>query len=109
MKILNQGETFLLQTDEVSWKPSTFAKGLSVKDIAIADGLEMQFVQMEAGAKIPVHTHELSEFIYIIEGELIISGKVLNKGCVSIAAAGSQHLDVHTVDGCTFLLIDKPV
>lgn len=109
MKVLNQGETFFLQTDEVTWKPSTFAKGLSVKDIAITGGLEMQFVRMEAGAKIPVHTHELPEFIYILEGELIIAGKVLNRGCVSIAAAGSQHLDVHTVHGCTFLLIDKPV
>lgn len=108
MKTLNQGETFILQTDELDWKPSTFAKDLSVKDIAIAGGLEMQFVRMEAGAKIPVHTHELPEFIYILEGELIVSDKVLNKGCVSIAAPGSQHVDVHTVHGCTFLLVDKP-
>jgi mannose-6-phosphate isomerase-like protein (cupin superfamily) len=98
MKTLNEGETFFLQTNEVAWNPSTFAKGLSVKDIAIAGGLEMQFVRMEAGAKIPVHTHELPEFIYILEGELIVSNKVLNTGCVSISAPGSQH--VSTEVGC---------
>ncbi len=109
MKILDRGEIFFQQPDEMVWKPSTFAKGLSVKDIAIAGELEMQFVRMEAGAKIPVHTHELPEFIYILQGELIIAGQVLNAGCVSIAAPGSEHLDVHTIHGCTFLLVDKPV
>ncbi|MEO5943026.1 MAG: cupin domain-containing protein [Ferruginibacter sp.] len=109
MKTLSQGETFFVQTDEVAWKPSTFANGLSVKDISTTGGLEMQFVRMEAGAKIPAHTHELPEFIYILEGELIIADKVLTTGCVSISAPGSQHLDVHTVHGCTFLLVDKPV
>ncbi|MEO7043866.1 MAG: hypothetical protein ABI091_01075 [Ferruginibacter sp.] len=109
MKTLNQGENIILQTDEVAWKPSTFANGLSVKDIAIAGGFEMQFVRMEACAKIPAHIHKLPEFIYILEGELIVADKVLTKGCVSIAAPGSQHLDVHTVHGCTFLLVDEPV
>ncbi len=109
MKILGSGEIFFQQTDELDWKPSTFAKGLSVKDIAIAGGLEMQFVRMEPGAKIPMHTHELPEFIYILQGELIIAGQALSAGWVSIAAPGSEHLDVHTIDGCIFLLVDKPV
>ena len=69
----------------------------------------MQFVRMEAGAKIPAHIHELPEFIYILQGELIIAGQVLNAGCVSIAAPDSEHLDVHTIHGCTFLLVDKPL
>lgn len=109
MKTLDRGEIYFQKPDDLEWKPSMFAKGLSVKDIAIAGGLEMQFVRMEAGAVIPLHTHELPEFIYVLEGELMIAGRKLNAGCVSIAAPGSEHIDVHTINGCTFLLVDKPV
>jgi anti-sigma factor ChrR (cupin superfamily) len=109
MKQLKQGELFCVGCDDLPWQPSTFANGLFVKDIAIAGGLEMQLVRMEPGAQIPPHTHDLPEFIYVLEGELQLAGQTLSSGWVSIAAPGSQHSDVHSVNGCTFILVDRPL
>lgn len=108
MRQLKQGDLFVVGCDDLPWQPSTFAKGLSVKNIAVAGGLEMQLVRMEPGARIPRHTHELPEFIYVLEGALQLAGRTLAPGWASVAAQGSEHLDVHSSDGCTFLLIDRP-
>jgi putative transcriptional regulator len=106
---LPQGELFSANCADVPWQASALTAGLSVKNIAVAGGLEMQLVRMDPGARIPPHTHELPEFIYVLEGELRVAGKALAPGWASIAAPGSQHLDVHSPDGCTFLLVDRPL
>lgn len=109
MRQLKQGELFSISCDDSPWQPSTFASGMLVKNIAVAGEFEMQLVRMEPGAKIPPHTHELPEFIYVLEGELHVAGKALTAGSVSIAAPGSEHLDVHSTTGCTFVLVDRPL
>jgi quercetin dioxygenase-like cupin family protein len=109
MKQLKQGELFSTSGADLQWQPSSFAVGMLVKDIAVAGGFEMQLVSMEPGAHIPPHTHALPEFIYILEGELHVAGKSLTAGCMSIAAPGSEHLDVHSTTGCTFVLVDRPL
>jgi len=109
MKQLEHGELFCVDCDDLPWTPSTFAQGLSVKDVAVAGGLELQFVRLEAGASIPLHTHELPEFIYVLEGELELAGQTLARGWASVAAIGSVHSDVRSAKGCVFLLVDKPV
>jgi hypothetical protein len=45
------------------------ASGVRVKDIAVTDGWEMQIVRVEPGARLPAHTHEGPEFLFILEGE----------------------------------------
>ncbi len=109
MKQLMQGESLALSCDDLPWQPSTLVSGMFVKNIAVAGGFEMQLVRMEPGARIPPHTHELPEFIYVLEGELQLAGEALTAGCVSIAAPGSEHLDVHSTKGCTFVLVDRPL
>lgn len=109
MDHVKQGELLFAKCDDLSWRPSAWAKGLSVKDIAVAGGLEMQLVRMEPGAILPPHSHELPEFIYVLEGELRLAGRALSPGSVSIAAPGSEHLDVHSTTGCTFILVDRPL
>lgn len=109
MKQLKQGELFSLSCDDQPWQPSTFASGMFVKNIAVAGEFEMQLVRMEPGAQIPPHTHELPEFIYVLDGELHVAGKALTAGHVSIAAPGSEHTDVHSTNGCTFILVDRPL
>lgn len=106
---LESGELFCVACDELPWMPSTFAAGLSVKDIAVTAGLEMQMVRVEPGARIPPHTHECPEFIYVLEGELILGGQRLGPGSASVASAGSAHSDVHSETGCVFMLVDRPV
>ncbi|HEY6618485.1 MAG TPA: cupin domain-containing protein [Steroidobacteraceae bacterium] len=92
---------------DLPWRPSTFARGVSVKDVAITDGYEMQLVRFAPGAAFPVHEHRGPEFIFVIEGELIQAGRRLTAGWASVARAGSIDEKVHSEIGCTFLLVDR--
>jgi quercetin dioxygenase-like cupin family protein len=109
MKELDPGQSFCVRCDELPWKPSAFAAGLSVIDIAVTHGLEMQIVRVEPGGRIPMHTHECPEFIYVLEGELILGAHRLGPGSASVASVGSVHSDVHSDTGCVFVLVDRPV
>ncbi len=109
MKQLKQGELLSLDSDDQPWEPSALASGMFVKNIAVAGEFEMQLVRMEPGARIPPHTHDLPEFIYVLDGDLHVAGKALTAGHVSIAATGSEHIDVHSTKGCTFVLVDRPL
>lgn len=80
-----------------------------MKDVAVTNGLEMQIVRLEPGARIPPHTHECPEFIYILEGELMLGDERLGPGSASIASVGSVHSEVHSETGCVFVLVDRPV
>jgi anti-sigma factor ChrR (cupin superfamily) len=106
---LDDGKLLCLSCDDLSWKPSDFAAGVAVKDVAVSGGLEMQIVRFEPGARLPLHAHELPEFIYVLEGELSVAGQNLRRGWASIASPGSVHADVHSDTGCTFVLVDRPL
>lgn len=83
------------------------ASGVSVKDIAVTDGWEMQVVRVEPGARFPVHTHESPEFLFILEGELVRSGQRMGPGCASVASAGTIDENVYSETGCAFVLVDR--
>src|SRR6266576_2027626 len=109
MNDLESGQFRVFCGDDLPWKPSTFAAGVFVKDVAVTDGLEMQIVRLEPGARLPLHTHECPEFIYVLEGELILGGQHLRRGWASVASIGSVHSDVHSKTGCVFVLVDRPL
>lgn len=109
MTKLADGKLLAINCDDLPWKASTFAKGLSVKDVAVVGDLEMQLVRFEPGTQLPLHKHELPEFIYVLEGELVIAGQHMTRGWANIASPGSVHADVHSDTGCTFVLVDKPL
>ena len=109
MDTLTSGELLCVRCDDLPWKRSTFAAGVFVKDVAVTDGLEMQIVRLEPGTRLPLHTHERPEFIYVLEGELILGGQHLGRGWASVASAGSVHSDVHSETGCVFVLVDRPL
>jgi quercetin dioxygenase-like cupin family protein len=71
MSRLERGALTCANTADLPWRPSTFAAGVFVKDIAKTDGWEMRIVRFEPGARFPIHTHELPEFVFILEGELV--------------------------------------
>jgi hypothetical protein len=89
MSVLEPGAVRCVQTDDLPWRPSTMAPGVSVKDIAVTAGWEMQLVRFEPGARFPVHTHEQPEFLFILEGELVQAGRRLGRGWASVASPGS--------------------
>ena len=105
--MLEPGEVRCVNTADLPWRPSSFAPGVFVKDIAVTDGLEMQIVRFEPGARFPLHTHERPEFVFILEGELVQAGRRLGPGWASVASAGSLDQDVHSDTGCVFVLVDR--
>lgn len=107
MSILDRGAVTSVNTDSLPWRPSTFAPGVFVKDVATTDGWEMQVVRFEPGARFPIHTHERPEFVFILEDELIQAGRRLAPGWASVAGAGSVDEDVHSETGCVFVLVDR--
>lgn len=109
MNHLQQKQLLCVRCDDLPWKSSSFARGVSVKDVAVTGDLEMQIVRFEPGTRLPVHTHEIPEFIYVLEGELCIAGQTLGPGWASIASRESVHSDVHSIKGCTFVLVDRPL
>ena len=109
MNKLDHGSLLCVRCDDLPWKPSTFAAGVFVKDVAVTGGLEMQIVRLEPGAQLPLHTHECPEFIYVLEGELVLAGERLCPGSASVASSGSVHSDVHSETGCVFVLVDRPL
>jgi anti-sigma factor ChrR (cupin superfamily) len=109
MNELDHGSLVCVQCHDLPWKPSTFAAGLFVKDVAVTGGLEMQILRFEPGTRLPLHKHECPEFIYILEGELIVAGQRLGPGWASVASVGSVHSDVHSETGCILVLVDRPL
>jgi anti-sigma factor ChrR (cupin superfamily) len=91
--------------DDISWRPSSFATKVHVKDLGIADGRAMQLVRYEPGARFPAHRHDGPEFIYVLEGELLHHGKRLGPGWASVAPAGTSDEDIRTETGCVFLTV----
>lgn len=109
MDELRPAELLCVRCEDLAWKPSVFAPGLFVKDVAITGGLEMQILRFEPGTHLPLHQHDCPEFIYILEGELIVAGQHLSAGWASVASVGSVHSDVHSETGCTLVLVDRPL
>ena len=107
MNMLERGVVRCVNTDDLPWRPSTLAPGVFVKDIATTDGWEMQVVRVEPGARFPIHTHERLEFVFILEGALIQTGRRLGPGWASVASAGSIDEGVRSDTGCVFVLVDR--
>ncbi len=107
MSILEHGFFRSVKVDDLSWSPSTMASGVFVKDIAVTDGWEMQIVRFEPGTRLPVHTHESPEFLFILVGELVQAGRRMGPGWASVASAGTIDADVYSQRGCVFVLVDR--
>src|SRR5207244_13553220 len=96
MNDLESGQLLCVRCDDLPWKPSTFAAGVFVKDVAVTGGLEMQIVRLEPGARLPLHTHECPEFIYVLEGELILGGQPLGLCWASVASMRSVNSECYS-------------
>lgn len=89
----------------VPWRQSTIAAGVAVKDLGCSNGLTLQIVRFDAGARFPHHRHKEPEFIFVLSGSAVQNGVNLGAGWAGIAAAGTSEDDFHSPEGCTFLLI----
>jgi anti-sigma factor ChrR (cupin superfamily) len=92
-------------TGSIPWRPSTFAKGVDVKDLGTTDGLAMQLVRFEPGAAFPPHVHTGPEFIFLIDGEIIQNGQTLKAGWSCVAAVGTRDMEFRSAAGCVLLIV----
>ncbi|HZZ06790.1 cupin domain-containing protein [Paraburkholderia sp.] len=91
-------------SNDVPWILSTLAKGVEVKNVGKANGRAIQLVRFAPGAAFPDHLHTGPEFIYVLEGEVTWNGRVLGRGNVGVAEAGTVERGFHSITGCVFLL-----
>jgi anti-sigma factor ChrR (cupin superfamily) len=89
----------------ISWRTSTFASAVEVKDLGTANGRSMQLVRFAPGASFPLHSHAGPEFIYLLEGAAVQEGTLLQVGWASVAATGTTDHEFHSPAGCVFLTV----
>jgi anti-sigma factor ChrR (cupin superfamily) len=91
------------------WRPSTMAPGVSVKDIAVTAGWEMQLVRFEPGARFPVHTHESARVpSSSSKRELVQAGRRLGRGWGETLPVRKCKTPMSTQEaGCVFVLVDR--
>ncbi len=92
-------------SNDAPWIPSTLAKGVEVKNLGKANGRAIQLVRFLPGAVFPDHLHTGPEFIYVVEGEVTWNGRLLARGCVGVAEAGTVERGFRSMTGCVFLLM----
>lgn len=68
-------------------------------------GYATWLVRMAPGSIYPAHRHSDVEELYLLEGDLLVSGVLMQAGDYCHAERGSEHRDVSTRDGCLFLAL----
>lgn len=66
-------------------------------------GYSTQLVRMAPGDTYPSHRHADIEELYLLEGDLTVSGVLMQAGDYCRAETGSVHSDISTRGGCLFI------
>ena len=93
--------------DGVEWSPWGSGGNARAKILANGDGYYVALVEAEPGYSGDPHTHEYTEFNYVLEGSLRNQGVLMEKGAAYVAAPGSTHADFVTESGATYISIFK--
>jgi hypothetical protein len=80
MNVVERGTAHAVNSDDLRWRPSAVAQGVSVKDLG-------------------------PEFLFVLEGELVQNGRRLGPGWASVSAVGSVDEEVYSEMGCVFVLV----
>lgn len=62
-----------------------------------------QLVYMAPGARYPDHRHGDTEDLYVLQGDLTVSGVLMKAGDYCRAEPGSKHTNINTREGCVFI------
>ena len=97
-----------VRTADVAWQPGRgpqiFTKPL-FRDAP--RGYRTQLIRMEPGTAIPPHRHAEVEELFLIEGEVTISGVVMRAGDYCRAEPGTVHDGILSRTGCLFLALSS--
>ena len=100
------GLRFHLASDTSDWKALPIP-GASIKLLSLERerGYAVLLGKLEPGTRYPAHVNAGPEDFYILTGDLHIGDTELKAGDFHHAEGGSQHVENHSVDGCTLLAV----
>ena len=101
------GLRFLDANDQRGWKQLPPVPGAWIKLLSIERerGYAVLLGKLEPGVRYPAHVNEGPEDLYILTGDLHVSGRTLGPGDFHHADAGSRHEVNYSVEGCTLLAV----
>lgn len=79
--------------------------GIDIKLLAFDEihGRSTQLVRLAPGSVYPPHRHAGAEELFLLEGDLLVSGVEMHAGDYCRAEPDSVHDDISTRDGCVFI------
>lgn len=92
---------------EASWVEWGAGGRARAKVLAAGDGYLVALVEAEAGYAGTPHTHDHTEFAYVLDGRIRNQGQVMEAGGGYVAEAGSSHTDFETLEPSRYLSIFK--
>ena len=63
-------------------------------------------IRVAPGATVPAHAHVAAEHCLVIAGDFVVDGRTLGTGDYHRADPGTEHRALHSVHGCTFLVVE---
>ncbi len=102
--VLERAGQRFVRSESLAWSSGT-SPGVEIKTLLV-DRLHQRvtrMVRMQAGALIRPHRHVGVEESYVLDGELLVDGVLMQSGDYCRAEAGSEHRVVRSAGGCVFL------
>lgn len=95
---------FLLFSERMVWQ-ETAIPGVKVKSLHVdpVRRYATSLVKMEPGAVYPAHHHQDIEELFMLDGDVIVSGHKIQSGDYCRAEPGTTHESIRTVGGCIFM------
>ncbi len=103
--VIDQGGLRFVRGHHRPWQPTPIA-GIEFRPLweDAEQGRRTAVVRLASGAEYPRHRHADVEEIYLIEGDLVVSGVPMQAGDYCRAAAGTVHEGVRSPSGCLLLV-----
>jgi anti-sigma factor ChrR (cupin superfamily) len=102
----DQGVLFV-RAGQMPWQPALPTVERKQLFRNAENGYRTQVVRLQPGGRYPSHRHTEVEEIYLVEGDLSVAGVIMHAGDYCRAEPGSVHEDVHSIAGCTFLVLSS--
>jgi anti-sigma factor ChrR (cupin superfamily) len=102
--VIDRGGVRFVRSGQFDWQPS-LARGIDVKRLYedAERGRVTMLVRLGPGVSYPAHRHADVEELYLLEGEVFVSGVLMRPGDYCRSEADSVHDRIHTANGCLFI------
>ncbi len=91
--------------ENINWQP--LARGIEHYPLALQDNAKVQLIRVQAGCKIPAHTHTGLELAVILEGKIYDGRQQWQRGDIAIADQQTHHQPYTNGESCLCLLVTE--